>query len=361
MIENGKTLKKKVSQINKNVFYNATGYFIKILSSLMLFSSFSLTLHAQTLEKDTIKMQKLTIYANGKLETINWQKISLDKAQQKAQLEGKRILIYFTAKWCAPCRKMEQEVFQDYTVIRAVNDNFIALKIDVDAWGGKKWKEDFGVKGMPEFFILDASKQRLRHNLGAVSLNEFLQFLNLKENPSNLKFLDTTHTIVRAESWKSKLGLGVGLGASNLSNAASTTVFGSEVWLGYSLEKKRLFFNPTLSFSSIGSSISRLNYIRIPVQVALNFYRGSVLGLPGGFRALAAPYYGRLLNRPKNIVNRNDMGLDYGLGIYIGDADNANLEFSLRGSQGYTDILPQAGKQTNQFFRAAITMSIRKG
>ncbi len=336
------------------------GYLIKILSSILLFS-ITTTLHAQTLERDTIKMQKLTIYADGRLETINWQKMSLDKARQKAQLEGKKILIYFTAKWCAPCRKMEQEVFPNYTVIRTVNDNFIALKIDVDAWGGKKWKEDFGVKGMPEFFILNASKQRLRHNLGAVSQADFLQFLNLKENPTNLKMLDTTHTIISAESWKSKLGLAVGLGVSNLNNSASNTILAGEVRLGYSLEKKRLLFNPALSYLSIGSSISRLNYIRVPVQFALNFYRGSVLGLPGGYRALVAPYYARLVNNPKNIMNRNDMGLDYGLGIYIGDAANATLEFSLRGSQGYTDILPQVGKQTNQFFRAAITLSMRKG
>lgn len=332
----------------------------KILFSILLLSITNLTGYAQGLEKDTIKMQALNIFSNGKIEGINWVKISLDEAAQKAELQQKKILIYFTAKWCGPCRKMEQEVFSDYKVIRIVNDNYIALKIDVDAWGGKKWVKDFAVKGMPDFYILDAKKQRLRHNLGATPLNQFIVFLNLKEIQANLAMLDTTHAIVRAEKWKGKIGLGLGSGISNLSNSSSSIIFAYEVRLGYSLERRRLSFSPAVSFTSIGSSALRLNYVKIPAQVSLNFYMGSVLGLPGGYRVLAAPYYGRLLTNSMLAPSRNDIGVDYGLGVYMGDSANSSLEFSIRGSKGFTDVLPATGKQTNQFFRAAFTLSMRK-
>jgi thioredoxin-related protein len=321
---------------------------------------FSFKLSAQSLEKDTIKMQEVSIFKNGKTESINWKAISLNEALEKAKAENKHILIYFTAKWCGPCLKMQQEVFPNREVIKAVNDNYIAVKIDIDAWGGKKWRQDFAGNGVPDFFILNNSGQRLRHNLAALETKQFLEFLNLKESPSNLKVLDTTHAKIRNEKWKARFNLGFGAGISNLTNSTYNNIFGYEVKLGYSIEKKRVFFSPGISFTSIGSSASRLNYIKIPAQVSLNFYRGMIAGVPGGYRILAAPYYGRLLNNPALVTNKNDIGLDYGIGIYMGDVGSASLEFAIKGSQGFTDTLPQSGKQANQFFRVSVTLSVSK-
>lgn len=320
---------------------------------MLLCLNSTLVLQAQSLEKDTIKMQGITISATGKAETIHWLKIGLVEAANRAEREQKKILVYFTAKWCGPCHKMEDEVFTNYQVIRVVNDNYIALKIDVDAWGGKKWVTDFGVRGMPEFFILDANRQRLRRNLGAIPLDKFLEFLNLKELPSSPAMLDTSHVVLRPEKWKNKISLGLGAGVSRLNLIRN---FGYEVRLGYGFEKKRFGINPALSYASLGS----FNYIRIPVQFSLNFYKGSLFGLPGGYRVITAPYYGRLLNNPMLIANKNDVGLEYGLGAYIGDLSDTTLEFSIRGSEGFSDVLPEFGKQMHQFFRAAVTLSLRK-
>lgn len=329
--------------------------YLSVALMLLTFNIF-----AQKLDKDTIKMQRVNIYANGKTETIDWRKLSLDEAATIAKVENKSILIYFTAKWCGPCQKMEQEVFPKNPVIRMVNDNYIALKIDVDAWGGKKWKEEFAVKGMPEFFILSSEKKRLRHHLGALKTAEFLDFLDLKRTPINVKMLDTTHAKVSYEKWGNKINLGIGGGISNLSNTNANDIFAYEITLGYSIEKQRLLFNPGISFTSIGSSDSRLNYLKIPAQVGLNFYRGKVATLPGGYRILAAPYYSRLINEPRISKNKNDFGLDYGIAVYIGDTNTASLEFAIKGSQGFTDILPQLGNQGNQFYSASITFSVGK-
>eukprot|EP01137_Pigoraptor_chileana_P006569 Opistho-2@51072 len=318
----------------------------------------SLKLFAQKLAKDTIKMQSLTIYANGKAESILWQSITLDEAAKKAKEAQKHILIYFTAKWCGPCLKMQQEVFPNHEVIRAVNDNYVAIKIDIDAWGSKKWTENFAIKGMPEFFILNASKQRLRHNLGALATKDFLAFLDLNNKPLNVKVLDTTHQKVRYEKWSNKMNIGVAAGTSNLSNGNYGNIFGYEVKLGYVIEKQRILFNPGASFTSIGSSGLRLNYIKVPAQVAFNVYRGSLFGLPSGYRILAAPYYARLLNNYANVKNRNDMGSAYGIGVYIGNTNGSSLEFSLKGSSGFVDILSERDKQTNRFLSASLTFNI---
>ncbi|MGF1924355.1 MAG: hypothetical protein ACQUHE_09275, partial [Bacteroidia bacterium] len=227
-------------------------------------------------------------------------------------------------------------------------------------WGGKKWQTDFGVRGMPEFFILDSKQRRVRRSLGAIPLAQFLAFLNLNESPAHAEMLDTSHVRLRAEKFKTRVSLGLGAGMSRLSNAASNTGFAYDIRLGYGWEMKRFGFIPAISFTSLRSSSVRYNYLRMPAQLALNFYRGSVFGLPGGWRATAGPYYGRLLNTPLSVSNKNDVGIDYGLGIYMGDTADASLEFSLKGSHGFTDILPQPGNQNHQFFRAAITMSIRQ-
>lgn len=330
-------------------------FYLSVALMLLPFNIF-----AQKLDKDTIKMERVNVYANGKTETINWKKLPLDEAAAIAKAENKSILIYFTAKWCPPCQKMEQEVFPKYPVIRMVNEYYIALKIDVDAWGGKKWKEEFAVKGMPEFFILSGEKKRLRHHLGALQTAEFLDFLDLKRTPLNVKMLDTTHAKVRHEKWANKINLGIGGGISNLSNTVFNNTFAYDITLGYSIEKQRLFFNPGISFTSIGSSGNRLNYLKIPAQVGLNFYRGKIAKLAGGYRILAAPYYSRLINEPRITISKNDFGLDYGIAVYIGDTNSAALEFAIKGSQGFKDILPQLGNQTNQFYSASITFSVGK-
>ena len=53
-------------------------------------------------------------------------------AQQRAGESDKPVIIYFTGKWCVPCRIMKRNVWADKEVTSLVNTGFIPVMIDVD-------------------------------------------------------------------------------------------------------------------------------------------------------------------------------------------------------------------------------------
>jgi thioredoxin 1 len=63
---------------------------------------------------------------------INFIDGSLATALKRAKSESKVIFIDFYATWCAPCIKMQEQVFTSSTVASYFNWNFINLKIDTD-------------------------------------------------------------------------------------------------------------------------------------------------------------------------------------------------------------------------------------
>lgn len=315
---------------------------------------------AQTLDRETIRMSALTVYPNGKKEAIHWQRLSLDEAVAKAKVENKHILIYFTAKWCGPCQQMEQTVFPDNKVIRTVNDHYIALKIDVDAWGSKKWTMAFAVRPIPDFIILDAAKRRLRHQIGYMKQEQLLTFLDLDTSFIGMKATDTLMRKYMPEKWKMKLLTGMGAGVSNITRMAPGAGFAYELHLGMSVEKKRVFFAVPLSFSRLRIETQHLDYFRIPLYVGVNLYRGSLLGLSGGFRMLGGPYYGRLLSGIGMPAQKNNFGMDYGMGAYIGDSGTASLMVALKISNGFNDAFPALpGKQRNRFAGLSVIFALR--
>lgn len=62
---------------------------------------------------------------------INWQ-TDLEQASQQAARENKLVLLHFGASWCRPCHALETYVFTNPRVHRAMQDNVIPVKIDVD-------------------------------------------------------------------------------------------------------------------------------------------------------------------------------------------------------------------------------------
>ena len=53
---------------------------------------------------------------------------SIPMLMEKAKSENKIIFLDFYADWCAPCKQMDKEVFQDNRVGEFFNENFINFK-----------------------------------------------------------------------------------------------------------------------------------------------------------------------------------------------------------------------------------------
>ncbi|WP_072680598.1 thioredoxin fold domain-containing protein [Arcobacter sp. LA11] len=121
------------------------------------------------------RQKKAPIKKKSLAETPDEQKL-LDRANT----EGKQLIVYATSQSCYFCKKMDKDVLGLADVQKKMNEDYIFVKIDVDFV-----KLPFGLKkhfkGMtPTFFVLTSAGELLNTYPGAWVKPDFLEIL--KEN-----------------------------------------------------------------------------------------------------------------------------------------------------------------------------------
>jgi thioredoxin 1 len=104
-------------------------------------------------------------------------------AQQQAADAGKPIILYFSGKWCVPCRVMKRQVWADEEVKTSVNAQFIPVAFDVDNPEDAEVLARYNVGGAPVTVITDPQGNALRWRVGGIGKSEFLELLR-EPNPS---------------------------------------------------------------------------------------------------------------------------------------------------------------------------------
>ncbi|MEM9294618.1 MAG: thioredoxin family protein [Planctomycetota bacterium] len=89
--------------------------------------------------------------------------------------QAKPVVLYFTADWCGPCRRMQAEAFADPAVVRA-SKRFVWTKIDIDK--NQPLAARFAVRGVPSFIFLDQHGRFLDQATGYRTRGDFLELLN---------------------------------------------------------------------------------------------------------------------------------------------------------------------------------------
>ena len=80
---------------------------------------------------------------------------NLSAVQQLAQSESKPVMIYFSASWCMPCQKMEETTYKHEALAAYVNENFLAVKLDIDDADGAEAFAEFGATMLPSIVLLN--------------------------------------------------------------------------------------------------------------------------------------------------------------------------------------------------------------
>lgn len=89
----------------------------------------------------------------------------------------KNILLFFTGKWCSPCRIMKREVFADNEVMKVINSQFTPVMIDIDKPETKTLVKHFKVSATPTTIIVDSEGKTLEYIVGKTEKKKFLETL----------------------------------------------------------------------------------------------------------------------------------------------------------------------------------------
>ena len=102
-----------------------------------------------------------------------------DTAQQQAVQSGKPVILFFTGKWCVPCRIMKRTVWADDEVAATVNASFIPVTIDVDdpAAVAAAATTRYNISVTPTTVITDAEGNVLKQAQGGIDKSDFLKLL----------------------------------------------------------------------------------------------------------------------------------------------------------------------------------------
>ena len=123
--------------------------------------------------------------ASGPSTGIDFFDGTYQAAKNKAATEGKLFFMDFTARWCTPCKWMEETTFTDPTLAAYVKDNYVALQVDIDDFDGFNLKQEFGINILPSLLIFNSRGDFLEQYEESLSPSRMLAILKKHDIPYN--------------------------------------------------------------------------------------------------------------------------------------------------------------------------------
>jgi len=107
---------------------------------------------------------------------IGWAN-SMDSARELARDSNTNILLFFTGKWCVPCRVMKREVFADKEVMKAINSQFVPVIINIDDPNAEDLIMQYKVGTTPITIFTNPEGEVIDYAVGKIGKTKFLEML----------------------------------------------------------------------------------------------------------------------------------------------------------------------------------------
>lgn len=108
--------------------------------------------------------------------SVAWAK-DYASAQQQAVQSGKPMILFFTGKWCVPCRIMKRNVWADQQVDAVVKAGFTPLMVDLDDPIAAETVSLYRVGATPTTIFVDSKRNVLERVEGGIGKADFLGLL----------------------------------------------------------------------------------------------------------------------------------------------------------------------------------------
>jgi len=118
-------------------------------------------------------------------DLVTW--VPLHLAERLARAHRKPVYYDFTADWCAPCRRMDQEVYRDERLASHINRRYVPVRVvDRQREDGKNspavmsLQRKYEVAAFPTIIIADPNLRGVRRHEGYSGKKAFATFLGAR-------------------------------------------------------------------------------------------------------------------------------------------------------------------------------------
>lgn len=115
------------------------------------------------------------VAAVAQTDGIRFEAVAFEAALAKAQATNKYIFVDVYTEWCAPCKKLEKEVFTHPEVAYFFNQNFINLKINAEKGEGVEFSSVFDVNAYPCALFFSPDGKLVHRTVGYFESQAFIE------------------------------------------------------------------------------------------------------------------------------------------------------------------------------------------
>ena len=109
---------------------------------------------------------------------------SLSEAQNWATEQGRYSIAFFHAKWCTPCRVMEENTLRNPALVDYINRNYVATHIDIEQFDGVQARQDNQIKLLPTVIVYNPEGRAVARYESGMSSAQLLTELKRIVPPS---------------------------------------------------------------------------------------------------------------------------------------------------------------------------------